>query len=74
MVNGKVPIVQFNYDSDTYLTNISLVLSNELFGTNIYYTLNGTQPSQFNGILYTTPIQLTQYAYYTVKAIAIYTG
>ena len=70
---AQVPDVYFNYDSGTYLTNISLQLNCSLDDSDIYYTLNGSTPTT-QSILYSTSILLSQHQHYTVKAFAVYPG
>lgn len=52
--------------------SVSLELKTNTTGAVIYYTMDGTQPSDSNGLLYTEPIKITANA--NVRAIAYKSG
>lgn len=67
-----------NISEGTYTENQTITLSSSTEGANIYYTLDGTEPSITNGTLYTSPITITgkvgKTIKTTIKAIAIKSG
>lgn len=68
IINGPV----FTPPAGTYTTAQSLVISNNTLPANasIYYTLDGSNPSDTNGTLYTTPIPLALNQQITVRVRA----
>ena len=69
---GKVPNISSSIQPGTYLKDKLVQLSSTIQDASIYYTLDGTDPSEQNGILYTTPISLVQYNHYTLKAVGFF--
>jgi formylglycine-generating enzyme required for sulfatase activity len=67
-ITGIVAAPTFSPASGTYTTSQSVSLSCALEGSSIRYTLNGTNPSSTNGILYSDAISVPSSV--TIKAIA----
>lgn len=71
LITGVVSDPQFSVSGGTYNSNQILSLSTATTGTSIYYTVDGSEPSADNGILYSSAISLTNSL--TVKAVAVKT-
>ena len=64
------PVIDPN--GGTIATNTEISITCDTDGASIYYTIDGTDPSETNGTLYEAPFTLAADA--TVKAIAVATG
>ncbi len=69
---GFVADTKFSVDRGFYETPISLVITSATAGAAIYYTTNGSTPSEFNGTLFTSPIPINRTT--VVRAIATKAG
>jgi hypothetical protein len=67
-VTGQVAGVTFNPAGGTYTNAQLVVLSSTTTGASIRYTTDGSEPSETEGTIYTTPISVN--ASMTIKAIA----
>jgi len=65
---GLVGDTHFSVDRGFYDTPFDLELSCETPGAKIYYTLDGSEPTPQNGILYTGPIHITTTTVVRVRA------
>ncbi|MFC2947694.1 S8 family serine peptidase [Virgibacillus sediminis] len=70
-VYGEVAIPQASLESGTYTGDIEVELTAE-DGTNVIYTLDGTEPGPQNGRQYTGPITMKEDT--TLKAVAVVDG
>ena len=58
---GEVSDIQFSHDHGFYDSSFNLSMVCETGGVRIYYTLDGSEPSRFNGTLYSgTPLNISQ--------------
>ncbi|NLK49659.1 MAG: T9SS type A sorting domain-containing protein, partial [Candidatus Cloacimonetes bacterium] len=73
IITGKVSDVTFSIPSGTYTTSQILVLNTTTPGASIYYTLDGSEPTQ-GSTLYTSAIIIPQNSQMTVKARAFRSG
>ena len=64
----------FGVVAGTYLPTQTITLACATTGANIYYTTDGSEPSNSNGTLYTAAFTLPSVGIYTVKAIAVSSG
>ena len=64
ITDGGIPAIHY----ETFTVTLSTITSN----TGIYYTLDGSIPSQSNGTLYSAPVEITESS--ILKAIAIRDG
>ena len=69
-VTARVPTISPN--GGLFENSVQVSINNPNAGASVRYTLDGSTPSDTNGILYTAPFNLTQSA--TVKAIAYDAG
>ena len=58
-VDGITSRVTSNLDPGFYVDPISVVLETETVGASIYYTTDGSTPTNTNGTLYTTPVVIS---------------
>jgi len=72
VVPQQVAVPVFTPVPGTYASAQSINISTATSGAAIYFTVDGSQPSQTNGILYTSAINIAQNA--TIKAIAVKAG
>ena len=68
-ITGKVADVQFSPAAGTYAASTSVTLSTATDGAQIYYTIDGTEPTPSNGVLYAGPVSVN--ATQTLKAVAV---
>lgn len=66
------PVVSATPASCTFYGSQSVTLSADKDGAKIYYTTNGTEPSESNGTEYSAPLSFTETT--TLKAVAILDG
>ena len=71
-VLGYVADTKFSHDRGFYDTNFALTISCATPGVTIRYTLNGTYPGETNGLIYSTPIPITNTT--TLRAAAYRPG
>jgi len=57
---GMVDDTQFSYDRGFYESAFNLSITCDTSGTEIYFTLNGSEPNQSVGELYTSPFDVNQ--------------
>ena len=55
---GQVKDTKFNYDRGFYTKRFELEIETATPDAEIYYTLNGTDPSPTNGFLYSSPLHI----------------
>ncbi|MBT3198999.1 MAG: hypothetical protein HN350_03695 [Phycisphaerales bacterium] len=60
---------KFSHDRGFYDAPFDLEITTDTDGADIYYTIDGSEPSETNGTLYTTPITISGTT--TVRAIAV---
>lgn len=72
-VTGTVADVSFSPGGGTYTTAQNVVLSTLTPGANIYYTINGDEPTM-TSLLYTVPISVALNSNVTIKAKAYRAG
>jgi len=65
---GKVVKPEFNIDSGTYQTSVTVNISSKTSGATIRYTTDGSNPSKSNGTVYSGSFAITQSC--VLKAIA----
>ena len=70
LIPAAVPV--FDPPAGAYLSAIEVALTSETDGASIRYTLDGTDPSETEGILYDAPIEIEEDS--TIKAIAYAPG
>ncbi len=56
---GVSASVQFSLNDATFTDVLSLVITSSAPGATIRYTVDGTDPTETNGIIYTTPVDIT---------------
>ncbi len=56
---GRTDSPEFSHNRGFYETNFSLVLTSQTAGAQIYFTMNGTTPMPSNGVVYTTPLLIS---------------
>jgi hypothetical protein len=56
---GHTDAPGFSHQRGFYETNFSLTLTSKTAGATIYFTTNGTPPSPTNGVLYASPLAIT---------------
>lgn len=66
------PVVTATPASRTFYGSQSVTLSADKVGAKIYYTTNGTEPSESNGEGYSVPLSFTETT--TLKAVAVLDG
>jgi hypothetical protein len=71
-VLGLVADTKFNYDRGFYTTGFSLQITTDTPAANIYYTLNGSEPTPSTGTLYIGPLAVNGTC--CVRAAAFKTG
>lgn len=69
---GLVADTKFSVDRGFYDSPISLVITTATAGASIYYTTNGSAPSEVNGLLHTGPILINRTT--VIRAIATKPG
>jgi len=62
----------FNYDGGFYDAPFDLTISTDTFGATIYYTTDGSKPSETNGTLYDSPITISTTTVVRAKAYKEY--
>ena len=70
--NNRCQIPTFNQQPGLLQSPTEVTLSCATSGALIYYTLDGTEPSETNGILYSEAISVSQNA--NIRAVAIHSG
>ena len=60
----------FSLPGGTYHDDVEVALSGKE-GCSIYYTLDGTQPSSHNGVLYEKPIQISKQGTTIINAVSV---
>ncbi|MBN1182969.1 MAG: lamin tail domain-containing protein [Bacteroidales bacterium] len=70
--SAKVPAPDFNYNHGFYDSPFNLTLSSAVAGTQIYYTTDGSVPSQVNGTLFSSPININNTS--IIRAVNTYSG
>lgn len=68
-ITGHVASPVLNPATGTYHADQAVSMSVSTSGADVYYTLDGTEPSLTNGYLYTAPVSVT--ATTTIKAIGV---
>ena len=71
-VIGYVADTKFSHDRGFYDTNFAVTISCATAGSVIRYTVNGTPPSETNGLVYSAPIPVTNTT--TLRAVAFKPG
>ena len=69
---GQVKDTTFNYDRGFYRKAFELVIESKTPGAEIYYTLDGTDPSPSNGTLHDSPLRIRMTT--TLRAAAFHPG
>ncbi|MBT5690976.1 MAG: hypothetical protein HOI65_07675 [Opitutae bacterium] len=69
---GFVKDTKFSHDRGFYDQPFDLKISTDTDGAKIYYTIDGSKPSEQNGMLYANPI--TIFTTTTLRAIAVKSG
>jgi hypothetical protein len=72
VINGPVADPLFSLPGGDYYANISVGITTLPATATIYYTTDGTDPSEFNGTVYSAPVSITQNT--TLKARAYRTN
>ncbi|MCB5246930.1 MAG: chitobiase/beta-hexosaminidase C-terminal domain-containing protein [Candidatus Cloacimonetes bacterium] len=68
VINGPVSDPLFSVPGGDYLSPFSVAITTLPAGSTIYYTTDGSDPSELNGTIYSTPVQINQNT--TLKARA----
>jgi hypothetical protein len=67
-IAGSVASVQFSPDGGSFDEPVSVTLSTDTSGAEIWYTTDGSEPAQSKGSKYSAPVQIAESA--TIKAVA----
>jgi nucleoid-associated protein YgaU len=68
-ITGTVAAVQFSPAAGTYKEAISVALSTDTAGAEIWYTADGSEPAASKGTKYTAPVEIAEST--TLKAVAV---
>lgn len=67
---GLLPACEVSHPPGFYDTWIDLVMTQRVAGAEIRYTVDGSEPSEYHGLLYTVPIQVQSSMVVRCRAVA----